>query len=104
MPIKDYLSKFDIPPKVSFVVALVCLLVVLLNNHLYLESIAEREKFLQEETLKIQAREESSAKRERTLRLWEAEVMDREREVSRLIRGLQSSRSGEKGGLSTPVN
>lgn len=77
MPVKEVIDKISFSPRVSFWLSLVCLAIVLLNNHVYLRMLETTEKKQAEGEIKIQARESALVARERILRLWEVELISK---------------------------
>lgn len=97
MAIKDILETIDISPKVNFLITASCLLFVLANNHFYLNSLAQKEKDNREREEKIQIQEEGLLKKERTLRLWEIELISREKDLSRVIEEIREAKASQSG-------
>ncbi len=92
----DLFRNITISPRVSFWISITALTIVLFNNHIYLQSVIEREKqahVLIQQNLEA---EESLRKRERVLREWETQLILRESEIKALIKTLHSS--APKGG------
>ena len=85
MLFKSFLKNTNVPQKYTFWIASAGLIVVLLNNHLYLGMLQKREKEMHEMEIKASAKEEGQNKRDRLLRLWEMELMQREKDVKSLI-------------------
>lgn len=102
MPLKDLADKLTFSPRAAFWIALSCLVIVLLNNYVYLQMLEDRDKAMSEETIRLQTRETAILNRERVLRLWEIELLQREKDFSELIRAGGAPRSGEKAGKAIP--
>lgn len=96
MPWKEALEKIDVPPKTSLIVTVMALVFVLLNNYVYLKTIQDRDQKLTEEMIRIQTREDAMIKRERVLRLWEMELLQKEKDVSEMIRKLSPDKTSPK--------
>lgn len=82
---KELFDKLSFSPKISLGISIGSLAFVLLNNHIYLKSLQDREQKLSSEESKLDLREEGNAKKERTLKIWEMELMQREDEVKRIL-------------------
>lgn len=97
IPWRDMLDKFDVHPKVSLWITMACLFIVLTNNHLYLAGLQEREKALREDEARVELKEAGIEKKERVMRLWELELRDREKEVSKMLAEIRVRNARTKG-------
>ena len=90
--IADLFKKINVSPRVSFWISITSLMIVLFNNHIYLQSVIEREKTA---TLAIKRNfeeSESLRKRERVLREWEIQLIMRETEIKNLIKSVSQNK------------
>ena len=101
MSLKDLADNFPIHPRISLWAPIICLAIVLLNNHVYLRMLETKEKENQEFFVKLQARENAAISRERVLRNWEMELMQRERDFGEIMRKAKVAPSAGSGARSS---
>ena len=93
MPLKEFLSKFDVNPRLSFWIPIVSLLIVLADRQVSLSALEDREKKIELKEEELELRELGNTKKEMTMRRWEMELMQREKEVSAILKDIKAKTS-----------
>lgn len=93
MAIVQIFKDLQVSPRVSFWVSIFALVIVLFNNHVVMTRVDAQEKKNEAKAEQNIADEKNLARRERLLRAWETELINREREVRDLISEAKRARS-----------
>lgn len=73
--IKELLDKVTFSQRTTVALCFISLILVLLNNYVFLKILEDREARVTAQDIKITARENALVSRERILRLWEIELI-----------------------------
>lgn len=85
MPFRVLFDKVSVSPRVSFWIAVVSLVLVLLNNHIYLKSVQDRETLAETKYKDYEKKVEALIEQERKLKIWEMQLDMRENEIRKLL-------------------
>lgn len=96
MAIVQMFRNIQVSPRVSFWISVFSLSFVLFNNHVVMTRVDAQEKAahaLMEQNINEQ---KTLARRERLLRAWESELINREREFSAFLKDARRGRSPQQ--------
>lgn len=99
---KELFDNIDIPPRISLYITILCFIFVMANNHIYLRSVEEREKQARDALQLVGLREDGNTKKERTLRLWEMELLQREKDVSKILEEIRRAKASKPKSIIEP--